>query len=220
MAYKGTDKNMQCRGFQYELGKEYSTNKDIQLCNYGFHACENPFDVFSYYPPDGKNRFFEVEQEGNITKGDDKTVSQSIKIKAELSFRQILDIGFKFVFDKVNMSKTTSQTSGYRSHSQTSGDGSHSQTSGYRSHSQTSGDRSHSQTSGDEAIACSLGIQSKAKSINGWIVVVDWRYKKDKWFIHEIYHAKVGQKIKRQTIKPDMWYWFENGKLNSSKDSQ
>ena len=48
--YKGFDKDMECRGFQYEVGKEYSTDKAI-ACTTGFHLCEKPFDVFQYYPP-------------------------------------------------------------------------------------------------------------------------------------------------------------------------
>lgn len=58
-AYKGFDKDLKCRGFQYEIGKDYETDK-ADLCHSGFHACEFPMDVFSYYAP-GESRFCEVD---------------------------------------------------------------------------------------------------------------------------------------------------------------
>ena len=91
-AYKGTDLDGKCRGFQYEVGKEYETDKDISLCSHGFHACENPVDVFGYYNP-ANSRFFEVEQEGRIKKGDDKSVSSKIKIKAEIKLHDLVTAG-------------------------------------------------------------------------------------------------------------------------------
>ena len=78
--YKGTNKEGKCQGFQYKIGGEYEHKGTIGLCYSGFHACPNPLDVFSYYPPNGNNRFFEVEQSGDTIKGDDKIVSQHIKI--------------------------------------------------------------------------------------------------------------------------------------------
>ena len=82
-AYKGFDKNLQCRGFQYEIGKEYETDK-AEACECGFHACEYPLDVFDYYPP-ANNRFCKVEQSGEIHKKEDKQSSTKIKIGAELN---------------------------------------------------------------------------------------------------------------------------------------
>ena len=58
-AYKGFDKDLKCRGFQYEIGKEYEEPK-ADLCACGFHACENPIDVFGYYHP-ADSRYCEVE---------------------------------------------------------------------------------------------------------------------------------------------------------------
>ena len=78
-AYKGFNKNMACRGFQYEEGKEYETDKAI-CCKSGFHACEMPLDVFRYYAP-SKSIYHEVEQYGDISKDDKDTKISSTKIK-------------------------------------------------------------------------------------------------------------------------------------------
>ena len=80
--FKGFDKNMQCRGFQYESGKTYETDK-AEACSCGFHACPYPLDVFDYYPP-GTSRYCEVEQDGDIEKHRDKICSTKITIGAEL----------------------------------------------------------------------------------------------------------------------------------------
>lgn len=59
--YKAFDKDLSCRGFKYEVGKEYEETGDIKACEKGFHACPYPLDVFGYYAPAG-SRFCEVEQ--------------------------------------------------------------------------------------------------------------------------------------------------------------
>lgn len=78
--YKGFDKNLECRDFQYGIGKEYEMDGEIKVCSRGFHACENPFEVFDYYPMIG-SRFCEVEQSGNISREDRRTKICSSKIK-------------------------------------------------------------------------------------------------------------------------------------------
>ena len=69
--YKGFDQDLKCRGFQYEVGKEYETDS-AKLCESGFHACENPLDVFEYYSP-SNNRFCEVELDANKERGNDSS---------------------------------------------------------------------------------------------------------------------------------------------------
>nr|DAM60515.1 MAG TPA: hypothetical protein [Caudoviricetes sp.] len=107
-SYKGFDKNMQCRGFQYEVGKEYEMDGNIKCCERGFHACESPLEVWNHYDM-LNSRFAEVEQSGQIDKNDDgkstKVCSSRIKIKAELKLADIIYIGVKWLKDITSPSK-------------------------------------------------------------------------------------------------------------------
>ena len=97
-SYKGFDKNLKCRDFQYEIGKEYEMDGEIKVCNRGFHACESPFDVFDHYTMID-SRFCEVEQDGNISKEDrgTKICSSKIKIKAELKLADMIYLGVEWL---------------------------------------------------------------------------------------------------------------------------
>ena len=99
--FKGFDKDLKCRGFQYEVGKEYETNADVKCCRNGFHCCENPFDVFGYYPiidDDGNlNRFCEVEGSGKSDKEDNKTCFSKLKVKAEIGIKGLVSAFIEIV---------------------------------------------------------------------------------------------------------------------------
>ena len=90
-AYKGFDKDLKCRDFQYEIGKEYE-EKEVIACEKGFHACTNPLNVLQYYPPCYENRYCEVEQDGKFSEnGDDsKVASTKIKIGNEISLEELI----------------------------------------------------------------------------------------------------------------------------------
>ena len=95
-AYKGFNPDMTCKGFQYEVGKEYEIEGDIKVCERGFHACESPLEVLDHYPifgGNGENRFCEVEQSGTIDKEESSTkiCSSKIKIKAELKLSDLIN---------------------------------------------------------------------------------------------------------------------------------
>ena len=102
--YKGFNPDLTCRGFQYEVGKEYE-EKNAKSCNSGSHFCENPFDVFGYYAPcgeNGMNRFCEVEGSGEFdTSESDKIACTKIRIGAEIGLKGIIDAGVKFIMEKV-----------------------------------------------------------------------------------------------------------------------
>ena len=104
--YKGFDKNLECRDFQYEIGKEYETER-AELCREGFHFCENPHDVLSYYSAGDGNRFAVVEASGvSDEKGDDsKRVSKRISVKAEISVFEICRIAVSTFFENFGFRK-------------------------------------------------------------------------------------------------------------------
>ena len=105
-SYKGFDKNMKCRGFKYEVGKEYEMDGEIRCCNRGFHACKSPIEVWDYYDM-LNSRFAEVEQSGKIDEEEmsTKICSSRIKIKAELKLADIINIGVEWLKDITSPSK-------------------------------------------------------------------------------------------------------------------
>ena len=109
-AYKGFDKDLRCRGFQYEIGKEYEED-GAKACEKGFHACEVPLDVFSYYPPAG-SRYCEVEQEGEISKGgdDSKVASSKIKIGAEIGIAGLVKAQIEWVRERATQENSEHAT--------------------------------------------------------------------------------------------------------------
>ena len=99
-AYKAFDKDLSCRGFKYEVGKEYEETGDIKACEKGFHACPYPLDVFGYYPPAGA-RFCEVEQSGKIDDSEsNKVCSSKIRIGAELDIRGLVKAAVSYVKER------------------------------------------------------------------------------------------------------------------------
>ena len=232
-AYKGFDKNMQCRGFQFEEGKSYEKPEAI-LCKKGFHACENPIDVFKYYAP-GESIFRKVEFEdvSEMREKDSKVCGKKIKIGEEISLRDMILEGVKFDIKTANESTSDdyspaatsghsshaatsgdyshAATSGHSSHAATSGHSSHAATSGHYSHAATTGDYSHAATSGKESIAAAIGRDSKAKStIGNWIVLAEYGEWNGKYY--PVICVKCG-KIDGKTLKPDAWYRLNGGEF-------
>ena len=161
IAYKAMNKNMQCRGKQYEVGKAYHEDK-ADCCHAGMHACENPLDVLYYYPLKDSPRFFEVECGGDVDKSgvDSKLACTELTVKGEVNFAGLVKATVAAVFNRVKGKKPFS--SGNRSTAGTSGDYSTAGTSGNRSTAGTSGNRSTAGTSGDYSTAGTSGNRSTA----------------------------------------------------------
>ena len=162
-AYKGFDKDLKCRGFQYEIGKEYE-EKEAEACEKGFHACENPLEVFRYYPPCDGNRYCEVEQDGELSKhgGDSKVASTKIKIGVELGLKGLIQAGVSFILDKVNWKADAATNTDAQSAAVNLGYRSAAMNTGYRSAAVNSGDRSAAVNTGDYSAVVNSGDYSAA----------------------------------------------------------
>ena len=103
-AYKGFDKDMKCRNFQYEIGKKYEMGSDVEVCKRGFHSCENPMDVLNYYKDMLNDRYCVVEQSGNIDRATDSTkiVSSKIKVKTEIGWEGLFKFGIEWLREITN----------------------------------------------------------------------------------------------------------------------
>lgn len=226
-AYKGFNKDMTCRGFQYEIGKAYETDA-ADLCSIGFHACENPLDCFGYYAP-AASRYCEVEIEDNGQRSpeDSKVVGRKIKIGAELSTEQICRLHFEYVRSRCDPAKTNaagdreSASAGERgsasagwSGSASAGDGGSASAGERGSASAGRGGVSASRGSADvggNGVAVVRGYDVKVKGGIGSVLVVCVE-KKDSYDIAE-WKAAV---VDGERIRPDTWYTVENGEFREA----
>jgi len=237
--YKGFDTGLKCQGFQYKIGESYEHPGPVKCCpgsddlkkgRGGFHFCENPLDVFGYYPP-GESRFAEVDGDGEqkANDGDSKVACKKIHIAAELNVFSLVQAGVKFIFDHVDWKNKKETNTGYRSAATNTGHRSAATNTGYRSAATNTGYRSAATNTGDssaatntgyrsaasvegkESIACGLGYGCKAKGALGcWIVLAE---RGDDYKILTVKTAKVDGK----KIKADTWYFLEGGKLKEVK---
>ena len=166
--YKGFDKDLKCRDFQYEIGKEYEMDGKIEACSRGFHACEMPLDVFDYYSPADGSRYCEVEQSGDIDKGnnDSKVASSKIKIGAEIGIAGLVKAHVEYVKEKTTIDPKSAQigSSGDWAKIGSSGDWAKIGSSGYRAQIGSSGDWAQIGSSGDWAKIGSSGDMAKIGS--------------------------------------------------------
>ena len=203
--YKGFDKKLKCRDFQYEIGKEYFTDKAV-ACETGFHFCENPFDVLNYYSPCDDtgtlNRFCEVEGSGDVDKSEsDKTCCTHLKVKAEIGLQGLIKAGVKFILDRVKWEDNKQSNTGDRSAATNTG---------YYSAATNTGYRSAASVEGKESIAIVTGKDSKAKgSLGCWIILTErGEWDGDTYPILDVKSFKVDG----EAIKADMWYKLIDGK--------
>ena len=202
--YKGFDKDLKCRGYQYEVGKEYEHKGFVKCCNSGFHACENPLEVLGYYGP-ANSRYFEVEQSGELQKDDDgsKVASSKISIKCEIGLRGLIDVGVKFILEKVDFKNAKKSNTG---------DYSAATNTGYYSAATNTGDYSASKVEGANSIAIVTGFNSSAAGeIGCWLVLTE-RDKEGK--IKGVQTVEVDGK----TIKANVFYKLVDGKIIERND--
>ena len=163
-AYKGFNRELRCKGFQYEVGKEYE-EPEAELCKCGFRACENPLDVFCYYPP-ASSRYCEVEMdEVDPRIGDDsKRCSKKIRIGVEIGFKGIIEAGIKFIMDSVDWANKKEFNTG---------DQSVAFNTGIQSVAINTGIQSVATNTGDRSVAINTGYQSVATNAGYWSVATN-----------------------------------------------
>ena len=240
--YKGFDKDLKCRGYQYEEGKEYVHEGEVKACEGGFHACENPFDVFDFYAPSGFNRFCEVEGSGEEDKQGKKSSFEKIKIVAEIGLGGLIKAGVKFCFDRLKWTDGASakgcyscaSATGYKSGASATGSCSGASAAGYKSGASATGDFSSasatggcsgalatgdfsSASAGKGSVALSVGRDTRAKgSLGSWIVLTQCHKSVEDGqdYIDLVKVARVDGK----RIKADTWYTLKEGKFVVADD--
>ena len=211
IAYKAMDKDMKCRGKQYEVGKTYHEDK-ADCCYAGMHACEMPFDVLHYYRVSDGVRFFQVECGGEVDKSDEdsKLACTEMTVKGELNLTDMLKIGVEAVMKRVK-EKTAGAKEAFAS-----GDYSTGAASGYRSTGAASGDystgaasgsRSSAEVTGKYSIAVANGVNSKTRGAIGCYLVLT-EYNND----GKLLWAKMA-KVDGIAIKCNTWYTLKNGEF-------
>ena len=235
-SYKGFDKNMKCRGFKYEVGKEYEMDGEIRCCNRGFHACKSPIEVWDYYDM-LNSRFAEVEQSGKIDEEEmsTKICSSRIKIKAELKLADIINIGVEWLKDITSPSKVKADgvlndngdrnkqigSSGDSAKIGSSGDSAQIGSSGDSAKIGSSGDSAKIGSSGyyaqidstgeDSVIMCA-GNSSRAKAkVGSWITLAQWKWSDEK--NHNVPVCVKTEYVDGENVKADTWYQLKNGKF-------
>lgn len=188
--YKAFDKDLSCRGFKYEVGKEYEETGDIKACKKGFHACPYPLDVFGYYAP-ARSRFCEVEQSGQIDDSEsDKVCSSKIRIGAELDIRGLVKAAVSFVKERCT--------------NECNADPGKPATAGNRGAATARGKAS----TGSNGLSVARGNNVRVKGGIGAILVIA-EEGEDTYDIVDWKAVLVDGEI----VKADTWYRLENGEL-------
>ena len=229
-AFKGFNKDLTCRGFQYEEGKEFHTEK-AECCEEGFHACEYPLDCFGYYSP-AQSVFHEVELSGDMDRRSDdtKVCATDIKIGARISIAGLVKAAIEFTMSKVNKEAKSDERHGFAS---ATGNCGASSATGYRGASSATGNcgassatgyRGASSVSDPTGVAVAWGHEAKAKGCLGaHLILSDWRYIGEKWFdgdyktpydveSWELAGAKMVQ-VDGEKIKADTYYRCVDGEV-------
>ena len=190
-AYKGFNADMTCRGFKYEEGKSYETDK-AKLCERGFHACKNPLDCFDFYEPNS-SVYHEVELDGEIDDKNEtvtKVAATKIKIGARLSIAGLVKAAIDFTMSHIKPEAKADENFGAAS------------ATGY----------SGAASAGHEtSVAVAWGPFGLAKGVKGsHIVLADWREENNGEL--KLHGAKC-VRIDGKKYKADTWYTMKNGKI-------
>ena len=245
IAYKGMNSKMQCRGMQYEVGKEFSVGGDIECCGNGLHACERPLDVFGYYAPGTGARYFRVEQSGEMARDDSssKVASRKMRVDAEIGIPGLVKAHIEYVkahttTEHTDPKRATAGNCGAATAGNcgaaTAGDcgaataGNCGAATAGDCGAATAGD-SGAATAGDygaatsrgsasvgaNGIACARGNNVRVKGGLGAILVIAEEQPTD----YNIAHWKAVE-VDGETVKADTWYRLVDGKLVEAGDDE
>jgi len=170
VAYKAFDQNLACRGFQYEVGKTFEMSGEPSICKRGFHACENPFDVFNYYPLG--SRVARVTLTGTVDRHGDENQDSKIcgvrlTVDAELRMPEIVKAAVAWIVKAAKKNVATGDSghaaaTGYRGHAAATGDSGHAAATGDSGHAAATGDSGHAAATGDRGHAAATGYRGHA----------------------------------------------------------
>ena len=246
-AYKGFNKDMTCRDFRYEEGKEYEEDR-AEACSCGFHACEHPLDCLGYYDP-AHSVYHEVEQSGEISKRSDdtKVASTKIKIGARVSIAGLVQAAIEYTKERVKpeaeanedygassatgdygASSATgycgaSSATGYCGASSATGDYGASSATGNCGASSATGYKGKSAAENQNSVAVAWGPEAMAKGVKGsTLVLAEWkRIDNDAWYWKEKTWDFIGSLMVRvdgEKVKENTWYTLKNGELMEVED--
>ena len=231
IAYKGFDKNLKCRDYQYVVGKTFEHDGAVKACKSGFHACEYPLDIFSYYPP-SSSRFAVVKMHGETSKDSDDTkiASAKITIETEIKLPEMINRAVDWIKNKINWSDDNTSNTGYRSAATNTGNRSAATNTGDQSAATNTGnrsaatntgnwsaatntgdqsaatntgDQSAAEVSGCGSVAIAIGRSSKSKADNGGAIVCVYRDCNG-----DLMHIKAS-KVGENGIKANTWYTLD-----------
>ena len=220
-SYKGFDKDLKCRGFQFEPGVLYEHAGAVEVCNSGFHACRHPLGVFRYRPP-SISRYFRVKQGGALSEGDSdsKVASQTIFLEDEMSISDL--VAAALVYANVNCAGREGITdtgeygaasatgnygadsaAGNREAASATGNRGVASATAYRGAASATGYQGAASATGKTGIAVAVGNKCKAMAMDGGAIVLV--YRDDSGDIVHIRASKVGE----NGILPGVWYTLD-----------
>jgi len=211
-AIKGFDKNLQCRGFQFETGKTYTHEGDVRACESGFHAIpddQHPLAVFSYYAPAG-SRFCLVEYDGKIATKEDKIAAEILTVGKEISLTGLTLEAVKWVAERATPEGETA--TGYQGAASATGYQGAASATGTRGAASATGDLGAASATGTRGAAMSSGCDGKVMGAEGNALFAVERKTWDGPII-SVAAGIVGQ----DGIKAKTWYVCKSGKLTETE---
>ena len=221
--YKGFNKDMTCRGMQYEEGRIYKMEEEPKCCERGYHFCENPIDCLGYYSPN-ESIYRQVEATGKISKDEDtsdtKIATNEIKIGAKIDFQTMVKMAIEFTYkhctkkgkgNNKRSDNSVASNTGDNSVASNTGDNSVASNTGDNSVASNTGNYSVASNLGQKSISSCLGVGGQASGKKGtWLVVAEWIQDEDwNWEVKEVKTVKVDGK----KIKEDTYYTLEHGEF-------